>query len=377
MMSAHPPRVLFLGIEYAGHRTRFMNLRAHTAGDTRILPEYRNISGWINGGWIERMRLLPPGIRGRARATLQAAPVARLPRPDVIWTSADEVLAPYFWSQLGPLRRPMVMDLDASPEQLEENAPLFLGRPSHTGLRRTLASLRRAMVWRSVSRFSVVSKWAAGGLEQMGVHPERIRIMPPGIDLEQWRPATHSSGPRIKLLFVGADFERKGGPVLLEVLRSRTEVFELDIVTRAELPPADWYRVHRAEPNSLALRRLYASADLFVLPTRAECFGVAAIEALASGLPVVMGDVGATREIVDDGVTGFVVQPSPEDLAQALDAAAGRRDQLPAMGRQARAAAEARFDARRNHRRIVDLLLEEHGRFTERPYPMPAESVRP
>jgi len=103
---AAPPVVLFLGKEYAGHRTRFMNLRDHTVADGRIRPEYRNVSGWVTNGWLERVRILPPAIRGRMRATLEAAPVARFPRPDVIWSSADEVLAPYFWTQLGPLRRP-------------------------------------------------------------------------------------------------------------------------------------------------------------------------------------------------------------------------------------------------------------------------------
>lgn len=379
-MNPPPPKVLFLGIEYAGHKTRFMNLRENTSADPRIRPTYRRVSGWREDGRIEQMGLVPRGIRGRLRATLEAAQIARLPRPDVIWTSADDVLAPYFWSQLGPLRRPMVMDLDSSPEQLEENAPLFLGRPPHKGARRAFADMRRAAVWPGVSRFAVTSRWAAGGLGRMGVAPDRIRILPPGVDLERWRPAPHTRNRKLRLLFVGADFERKGGPALLDVVRSRTDDFELDLVTRADLPHSDWYRVHRADPNSPLLQRLYAEADLFVLPTRAECFGVAAVEALASGLPVVMGDVGAAREIVDEGETGFVIRPDADDLACVLDSIARDPGRLDSMRMRARSVAEQRFDGRRNDGRMVDLLLEEHELFVRRRESRPdrvSEPARP
>jgi glycosyltransferase involved in cell wall biosynthesis len=340
-----------------------MNLRAHSAKDARIRPEYRNVSGWVSNGWLERMPVLPAGVRGRIRATLEAAPIAGWPRPDVIWTSALEQLAPYLWSQLGPLYRPLVMDWDARPGYLEGNAQLFFGRPAHGGVRLAVDNLRRAAVWKGVTRFAAWSSWAASGLERSGVLPERIRVLPPGVDLDAWRPVTHARGQKIRLLFVGADFERKGGGMLLDVLGSRRDYFELDIVTRSEIGKASWYRVHRAEPNSPLLRRLYAEADLFVFPTRAECFGIAALEAMASGLPVVIGDVGAAREIVDDGVTGFVVRPEPEDLAAALDSIARNPDQMQGMGRRARAVAEVRFDGNRNDRRLVDLLLEEHDRF--------------
>ena len=360
------PRVLFLGSLYAGHRTRFINMREHTAGDPRIRPEYRTVSGWVEGGLLERLPFVPRGARGRIRAIVEAAAITRLPRPDVIWTSVDEVLAPYFWSQLGVLRRPLVMDLDSSPDQLEQDAQLYFGRAPHTGVRRALADLRRGLVWPGVTRFAASSEWAAAGLERMGVHPDRIRVLPPGIDLDAWQPAPRHAGKIIRLLFVGADFERKGGPMLLEAVRSRSDRYELDIVTHAEIPPAAWYRVHRAGPNSELLRRLYAEADVFVLPTRAECFGVAAIEAMASGLPVVMGDVGATREIIDDGVTGFVIPPRADELARVLDAIARQPERLEGMGARARLVAEERFDGRRNDGRIVDLLLEEHQRFKER-----------
>ena len=56
------PRVLFLGLEYAGHKTRFRNLEAHTRDDARIRPTYRRVTGWRGGGAIERFHLLRYGL---------------------------------------------------------------------------------------------------------------------------------------------------------------------------------------------------------------------------------------------------------------------------------------------------------------------------
>ena len=70
-----------------------------------------------------------------------------------------------------------------------------------------------------------------------------------------------------------------------------------------------------------ALAALYASADLCVLPSRTETCGLVALEAMASGLPVVAADAGGFRESVADGVTGYLVAP---DDARGFAAAIGR-----------------------------------------------------
>ncbi|MFN8558318.1 MAG: glycosyltransferase family 4 protein [Dehalococcoidia bacterium] len=359
---AAAPSVLFLGLMYAGNSTRFLNLRAHTQSDPRIRPRYRDVHGWIEGGVVERLPLLPNAVKGRARAICQASALAAAPRPDAIWSAVTEALTPHLWSQTGPLRRPMVIDLDCTFDQLEEMAPAYFNRPPRTGVRRALARLQERIVWRHTALFTPWSRWAADGLRHAGVDDRRIRILPPGIDLDQWRPrpeprAGGSDLPR--LLFVGADFNRKGGPALLSVIRHRfAGRCELDIVTRTPLEESPGIRVHRAEPNSPLLRGLYARADLFVLPTRAECFGIAAVEAMASGLPVIMADTGGARDIVAHGESGWLIPPGEQALAEALEQALAGRDRLAAIGRNGRRIAEARFDGRRNDATIVDLILD-------------------
>ena len=173
------PRVLFLGLSYAGHETRFLNLQANTRNDPRIRPTYRWVTGWRENGAIERLPGLPNGIKGRMRAVLQAAPLATMPRPDVIWSAVSEVAAPYAWAQLGSLRRPHVQDLDCTFDQLEELAPVYFGRPPRRGLSLLLARLRERAVWRSVSLFTPWSRWAADALRRQGIESDRIRIIPP------------------------------------------------------------------------------------------------------------------------------------------------------------------------------------------------------
>lgn len=71
----------------------------------------------------------------------------------------------------------------------------------------------------------------------------------------------------------------------------------------------------------------YAALDLFVMPSRAEAWGLAALEALAYGIPVVASNVGGLREIVEPGVNGWLVPP---DDAEALASAIQRAANLPA-----------------------------------------------
>ena len=355
------PRVLFLGSTYAGHNTRFLNLERNTRDDPRIRPSYRRVTGWSEHGLIERLPLVPAGVKGRVRAMREAAPLATLPRPDVIWLSSQDVAAPYLWSQWGPLRRPIVLDLDWTLAQQEELAPIYFNRPPKRGARLALARLRQRLLWRSVTLFTPWSNWAADALRREGIPDARIRVLPPGVDLAQWQPRPEprrSTSDRLRLLFVGGNFVRKGGDLLIELVRTRyADRCELDIVTRDAVSSAANIRIHRAEPNSPLLQDLYARADLFVMPTRAECFGIATIEAMASGLAVIAGDVGGARDIVDEGETGWLIPPTAPALAQALDQAVARAGALPAMGLRARRVAEQRFDARRNDARIADLLV--------------------
>ena len=87
-----------------------------------------------------------------------------------------------------------------------------------------------------------------------------------------------------------------------------------------------------------------AGAGQFVLPSISEGVSLTLLEAMASGLPVVATRVGGTPEIVEHGITGYLVAPSaPEDLAAALLAIARNAEASAAMGRAGRARVERLF----------------------------------
>src|SRR5690606_39642253 len=100
--------------------------------------------------------------------------------------------------------------------------------------------------------------------------------------------------------------------------------------------------------------RLYGAMDLFVLPSWREGFPRAAMEAAASGLPVVATDVRGCRQVVDDGVTGLLVPVRDgAALAAAIRTLGDDPSRCLAMGEAAVARARQRFD----ERTVVDIVL--------------------
>ena len=195
-------------------------------------------------------------------------------------------------------------------------------------------------------------------VDDYGYPEEHVAVIPPGIDVDHFMPGDRNHElPRI--LFVGGDFERKGGALLLDAFRQRLRGrAELILVTRDEVKTEPGVTVHHdVRANSPELRELYATSDLFVLPTLADCFSLVCMEALAAGMPVIATRVGGIPDIVLDGKTGHLLEPGDSvalgDAVEALVADAGRRR---SMGEQGRADALQRFDARENARRLFDFV---------------------
>jgi glycosyltransferase involved in cell wall biosynthesis len=135
---------------------------------------------------------------------------------------------------------------------------------------------------------------------------------------------------------------------------------ELHVVTREAVAPRPGLVVHHGvAPNSPALRRLFAAADAFALPTYADGLPMAIMEAMAAGLPVVSTPVGSIAEAVEPGVTGYLTPPGAVgDLRAAMMTLVEQPDLRRRMGQTARSIAERRYDAHANARRVRDLLLE-------------------
>lgn len=203
------------------------------------------------------------------------------------------------------------------------------------------------------------SNWVKGSfVEDYGYREQDVAVIPPGVDL-----AAFAAGDREhevpRILFVGGDFERKGGSLLLDVFRKRLRgKAELVLVTRGNVADEPGVRVHRnVAPNSAELLELYASSDIFVLPTQADCFSLVIMEALASSLPVVATRVGGIPDLILDGQTGHLLDPEDAaGLGDALEALVADPAKRRAMGERGRADAVARFDATTNAQRLFEFV---------------------
>jgi glycosyltransferase involved in cell wall biosynthesis len=167
-------------------------------------------------------------------------------------------------------------------------------------------------------------------------------------------------------LFVGGHFERKGGRLLLEVFRNHLRGrAELDLVTRDPVPEEPGVRVHHGlTAESPELLELYRHASMFVLPTLADCFSIASLEAMAMRLPVIVSDVGGISDIVESGSSGYLIKPNDSSmLLAAIQPLLADPSLCEAFGARGRAIVEERFNAEKCADRLIDLLARctRHG----------------
>jgi glycosyltransferase involved in cell wall biosynthesis len=154
-----------------------------------------------------------------------------------------------------------------------------------------------------------------------GVPEERVSAVGGGATFE--RLPERSSGPREPvILFVGNDWLRKGGDVLLEAFRlvhARRPDARLQIVGTDDPAEAPGVEVLGFVDDRRRIADLYARASVYAMPSRFEPYGLSVIEAMAHELPCVVTRVGGLAEIVVDGETGLVVPPEDAGtLAAAL-----------------------------------------------------------
>jgi glycosyltransferase involved in cell wall biosynthesis len=348
-----PLRVTFFLEQHLGHRTYAENLR-----------EAARRRDDIDAGWVPIAYRAPdpkwlPSAARRVLGSLAGRREVRsgLKRGhsdvDVYNTQVPAALAGR------AIRRPYIVVTDITPTQYDAMAEGYGHRADRPGPVARWKHRTNTRVLREAACCVGWSSWTAASFtNDYGVAVERTAVIPPGVDVERWKPAGDARDVgRTHLLFVGGDLRRKGGDLLLDVFRELPETVHLTLVTKTTVPGSERVRVvDDLGPNDPRLVALYQSADVFVLPTTAEAFGIAAVEASATGLPVVATRVGGLVDIVDDGVTGCLLEPGDRGglaaALQRLTADAGLRRQ---MGTAARARACDAFDAAKNAGRLLDL----------------------
>jgi len=208
---------------------------------------------------------------------------------------------------------------------------------------------------RQASLFHVTSEEEVEALRDLGFD-QPVAMIPNGVQLPEQQSADSSSaGPR-RALFLSRLHPKKGLPMLIEAwARVRPKDWELILVGpseeghRAELE--EQVRSHGLDDEitfsgSVSDKEkwaVYRSADLFVLPTHSENFGIVVAEALAAGTPVLTTTGTPWRELETHGC-GWWVEPEVERITRALDDAVGCADEeRRAMGARGRRLVEEQY----------------------------------
>lgn len=183
-------------------------------------------------------------------------------------------------------------------------------------------------------------------IREYGVAPKRVRVVHPGVDPARYEGFDRSrcreelagrfgiaSGERI-ILFVSMNFEIKGLDILIKALaflagQPAAPAFRLLVAGKGNV------RKYRKMAASLGiggqviftgvlpgveLPSLYAAADLYAMLSRFDTFGMVVLEAMAASLPVLVSDHVGAKDLVRDGINGFVVSADegPEEIARKI-----------------------------------------------------------
>ncbi|HVL32052.1 MAG TPA: glycosyltransferase [Actinomycetota bacterium] len=227
-----------------------------------------------------------------------------------------------------------------------------------------------------------------------GAPAERVSVLPPGVDTDLFRPdpdgraaakAALGFGGRTLVLFVGRLQPLKAPEIAVGTIAALARLAphldaHLLIIggpsggtgiqpahlekLAAELGVAD--RVHvRAPVPHMQMPEFYRAADITLVPSRSESFGLVALEASACGTPVVATDVGGLRTAIRDGITGSLVpEIDAAAFASAVQAILADPARARAMG-EAGARFAKRYDWRHAAASLLEVYEDERARLTD------------
>jgi len=255
---------------------------------------------WLHSRWVAR------GFARRIASWLETV-------------DCDALFAPVGSSMIAYLEtdRPIVYVADATFALLEGAYPVFSRLlPSSS---RQAHEIEQRAIDRS-ARIVYASEWAAASARRdYQCDPEKIRVEPFGcnLDIVPARSVAESRtvGSPVRLLFIAAEWERKGGDVAIEVLDAlETSGVDAELRVIGVRPPHSHPRIEalgfldKNDPEQAGLyERELEQATVLLAPTRHDCSPMVYAEAAAFGLPCVTSNVGGVSSLVLDGRTGHVL----------------------------------------------------------------------
>jgi len=233
--------------------------------------------------------------------------------------------------------------------------------PRNFAARQTKAWMRRRALT-GAKRIIAVSSYTRDRVVSLGVPQQRVSVVPNGVVLAETKHKSSANGNRKVLMTVSRLVPRKGHDTVLRALPrilqqvpdavyrivgTGPELERLQALT-SELQLGDHVEFY-GQVSDHDREQLLDGCNVFVLATREtptdfEGLGIAVLEAMQIGKPVVVTRAGGVPEIVEHGRTGLVVEPDdPESLANAIVDLLGNPAKASVMGTNAESVVRARF----------------------------------
>lgn len=271
--------------------------------------------------------------------------------------ASPSVLGPLVVAACRQTSTPFALSIDATLSLYGE----FKAAPAGWGAgQRRLDAFDRA-TFRQAALIAPMSDWAARSLrDDYGIAEQWIHVTPPSVqvDVMPIRPPRRSVDRRLRVVWLGNEWERKGGADLVRwhqtALRDHVE---LHLIGSAPNIAADGVYVHGRVPRD-QIASLLPSMDVMALPSHFDLSPFVLAEAAAAGLPAVASSIGAIAELVRDGETGVLCEPGDgAGFVAALRGLAADPDRVDQLGAAARRHAQKRLNARRTYPALVDAIL--------------------
>jgi len=249
-----------------------------------------------------------------------------------------------------------------------------------------LATRVRNLWMKDADGFVAMSRRIHDEMRGCGIPPERIHLIPHGVDLRRFQPIEAPRRPELRrrlglpendliLVYTGRLLRGKGLDVLLDAFEaalSHHPGLHLALVGsgRGQSLSVEDDLVARSREEALRGRvtltgrvenveEYLQAADVFVLPSSFEALGLSLVEAAACGLPCIGARTGGIVDVIDDGSSGLLFTPGESsELRSAIGRLAGDASLRRAMGRSGRAVAASRFDAGASRDRYLALFAE-------------------
>jgi glycosyltransferase involved in cell wall biosynthesis len=313
--------------------------------------------------WGVKYHLGGPGYRRRSKRAADAV-AAATQRLDVILQVGATFAPP---TADAP---PYALFCDSNIVMAEEGVPYGVSDAAWltAAERRQIRDRESRLYHGALVVFTISDYLRRSFINDFQLPPDRVVPVWAGPNLElsriPARPTGTSDGPPT-VLFVGKQFERKGGGMLLDAfarVRAALPAARLIVIgppPRAAAPGVEWWGpLNKNVPDQWQkLVSAYAQADVFCLPSLFEPFGIVFLEAMFFGLPCVGTDAWAIPEMVVDSDSGFTVpRGDAVVLAERLLRLLTDRDRAAHMGRAGRARAEQMFTWAAVARRMTDAL---------------------